>query len=230
VVFPQDIGLTVVNRSYLPGQTQCPPSWDSVVIDGRQLGPVVRVSGSANSTLKGFTIQNGLYDAFGGGVLCTAGAILDNRVQYNSADWGGGGIYCYAYGDVIQVCDNLVEYNTSPAGAGGGLLVHGRPPVEIRRNVIRYNTAWTNGGGIRFSYIQPGEPFLEQDASITDNLVAGNHVTGPDPRGGGIYALDWPQTARRNVVTDNDVVAKGVYFYRLESPGFTDTKKAVVMR
>ena len=38
VVFPQNISLTVVNRSFLGG-TQCPPSWDRVVIDGLQNGP-----------------------------------------------------------------------------------------------------------------------------------------------------------------------------------------------
>jgi hypothetical protein len=38
VVFPQNISLTVVNRSFLD-TTLCSPSWDRVVIDGLQNGP-----------------------------------------------------------------------------------------------------------------------------------------------------------------------------------------------
>ncbi|MCX6841347.1 MAG: hypothetical protein NTX53_03555 [candidate division WOR-3 bacterium] len=38
VVFPQNISLTVVNRSFL-GTTPSPPSWDRVVIAGLPNGP-----------------------------------------------------------------------------------------------------------------------------------------------------------------------------------------------
>jgi flagellar hook assembly protein FlgD len=44
-------------------------------------------------------------------------------------------------------------------------------------------------------------------------------------RNAGNYSLIW-----RGTDNNNSKVASGVYFYRMETPGFTDTKKMLLMK
>jgi|GEM_PF-3351570 len=115
--------LVVASRCFLPGWTGCEPTYDSVIIDGQQLGRVVTMTGSADAVLKGFTIQHGHTSGYGGGVNCNAGSVLKNHIRYNGAVLGGGGVY---YGNWINancwIEDNVIEHDTAPGG-GGGILV-----------------------------------------------------------------------------------------------------------
>jgi len=198
----------VVNRSFLPGATGYDSSWEHVVIDGGQQGAVVTIGSSATSAvLKGFTIQNGLNNGSGGGVACFAGSVLKNHIQNNSTEMDGGGVCCDPYGAPILICDNLVEHNSAPTGAGGGIAVLGWPTIEIRRNFVSYNTAEYFGGGIYLFCVQPGFP--QPYDGITDNTVEDNTLTATGATGSGVYAQNWPQAARRNVVRFN--YQDGVY-------------------
>jgi hypothetical protein len=85
--------LTVASRCFLPGWTGCTPTYDSVVIDGQQLGPVVTMTGSEDAVLKGFTIQHGHTSGYGGGVNCNAGSVLKNHILDDYSATGGGGVY-----------------------------------------------------------------------------------------------------------------------------------------
>jgi hypothetical protein len=195
--------ILVVNRSFLPnGGTGYDSSWEHVKIDGGQQGGVVTIGSSATSAvLKGFTIQNGLNTGSGGGVACFAGSVLKNHILYNSTEMDGGGVCCDPCGDPILICDNLIEHNSAPTGSGGGIAVLGWPTIEIRRNIVSYNTAEYFGGGIYLFCVQPGFP--EPYDGITDNMVESNTLTAVGATGSGVYAQDWPQAARRNVVRWN---------------------------
>ncbi|HTW91607.1 MAG TPA: right-handed parallel beta-helix repeat-containing protein [bacterium] len=204
--------LVVASRCFLPGWQGCTPTWDSVVIDGRDSGPVVTMTGSENSVVKGFTIRNGRASAgFGGGVTCNAGSILNNHILGCYSDSGGGGVYYGGWwvGD-CWIEDNLIENNSAPGGGGGILVWAGH--CNIHRDTVRHDTTVNRGGGIELFYHDPwGALVSSLDTSITGNVVDSNHLTGSNPEGGGILAWNWPYAARRNVVRGND--SNGIYVY-----------------
>ncbi|HTW91604.1 MAG TPA: right-handed parallel beta-helix repeat-containing protein [bacterium] len=203
--------LVVASRCFLPGWTGCTPTYDSVVINGQQLGSVVTMAGSEDDVLEGFTIRNGSASGYGGGVICNEGSILNNHILDNFAELGGGGLFFGNYAGACWIHDNLIEDN-STSGYGGGILVHARG-CSIRRDTVRNNTASNRGGGINlvFQSEDGGSLTPPPDDSVTDNVVVGNHLTTSDALGGGILAWGYPMAARRNVVMDND--SNGVYVY-----------------
>ena len=85
--------LVVASRCFLPNWQGCTPTWDSVVIDGGQSGPVVSMGGSDDAVLTGFTIQNGFNYSSGGGVNCGKGHILKNHILNNYSASRGGGVF-----------------------------------------------------------------------------------------------------------------------------------------
>lgn len=87
--------ITVVNRSYIPNQVGYDSSWDHVVIYATQNGPVVAMTGSDSTVLKGFTIQNGFSYTSGGGVNCGKGHILKNHIRNNYTASRGGGVFYF---------------------------------------------------------------------------------------------------------------------------------------
>ncbi|MBN2465081.1 right-handed parallel beta-helix repeat-containing protein, partial [candidate division WOR-3 bacterium] len=203
--------LVVASRCFLPNWQGCTPTWDSVVIDGGQSGPVVSMGGSDDAVLTGFTIQNGFNYSSGGGVNCGKGHILKNHIRNNYTASRGGGVFFGNWAGKCWIDDNLIENNTALMG-GGGIEVEAKC-CYIRRNVVMGNTTPNYGGGMRLLYYDPMQtgPLPNPDDSVTDNVVVANHLTGSDPKGGGILAWEWPRPARRNVVTDND--SNGVYVH-----------------
>jgi parallel beta-helix repeat protein len=149
--------------------------------------------------------------------------VLKNHILDNYSATGGGGVYFGNYVGDCWIEDNKIEEDTSPGG-GGGIFVHARN-CSIRRNVITNNRTVNRGGGIKLEYdLGQGGPYPSTaDTNITDNLIVSNHLTGSDPKGGGILAWDWPRAARRNVVKDND--SNGIYV-RVENVGALDMGNA----
>ncbi len=131
----------------------------------------------SNSVLKGFTIMNGFAD-FGGGIYCggVTPRIEGNRIMNNSAERGGGGIFCPS----ATIVGNLITGNASLDGPGGGIWALTRPIIE--RNLITGNAAlgdWC-GGGV---YID------NAFGTVKGNVICGNRAC----EGGGVLFCD-PQT------------------------------------
>jgi parallel beta-helix repeat protein len=198
---------------------------EATIIDGNQAGSVVTfVSGEGpSSVLRGFTLQRGLAAFDGGGMnilsssptvvgniitdnrACTGGAgisarfssarIEGNLITNNSGSFcsgiSGGGISVGGAGQV-QIIDNVITGNSASSGFGGGIELFAAGAPTIRGNVIRANTA-SFGGGI--------DIVNNSDASIVQNLIVGNQVTG---QGGGIYWLV-PSDARGPLLVNNTV-------------------------
>lgn len=199
---------------------------EATIIDGNQAGSVVTfVSGEGpSSVLRGFTLQRGLAGFDGGGMnilsssptvvgniitdnrACTGGAgisarfssarIEGNLITNNSGSFcsgiSGGGISVVGAGQV-QIIDNVIIGNSASSGDGGGIELFAAGAPTIRGNVIRANAA-AFGGGIRI--------VNNSDASIVQNLIVGNQVTG---QGGGIYWLV-PSDARGPLLVNNTIV------------------------
>ncbi|MCF7920385.1 MAG: hypothetical protein K9N06_10795 [Candidatus Cloacimonetes bacterium] len=98
----------------------------STIIDGNQTGCCVAVHNEENAgtTLRGFTITNGI-------------GYLDGSRRY------GGGIY--ATNVEVQIINCIIEYNS--ARCGGGIQIEGGQ-VSLAGSTIRYNQASKLGGGI----------------------------------------------------------------------------------
>ncbi|MCX6841349.1 MAG: right-handed parallel beta-helix repeat-containing protein [candidate division WOR-3 bacterium] len=250
VAFRQDINLTVVNRSFLPGGTQCPATWDSVYIVAESAGPTVSMAFGVlppllpHATLRGFTIRNPYGAQKGAGILAGNGKVTIEHCHIDScvADSNGGGIY-YAYTlpvysppDTVKVCSCLVENcramgTATSNGRGGGIFVavaaYGSPVIQGNR--VLGNHAGRFGGGLYVSQWDANNPPQDPpaDTMMSDNWF---EFDTAGVSGGGIYTDNCQGYAKRNVVVSNQ--PDGFYLYHpspatpplllgtADSPGF----------
>lgn len=108
------------------------------IIDGNGSGHVVYL-GSGNSTLEGFTIQNGASQNIGGGIYCfiSSPTINNCTIADNIAAHSGGGIYCSSSSPAITDCRIL----RNAAGNGGGIFCTGSSSPTITHCIIDGNSA-----------------------------------------------------------------------------------------
>lgn len=168
------------------------------VILGSGSGPTVTFAGTESEacTLHSFVITGGLADHGGG--ICggdethhTRARIVNNLIQANQAEKGGGLAYCDGTilantiaqnhadsdGGGLYSCDGTIQANTivvNTANAGGGLYdCNGL----IRNNTITDNSVIQMGGGLCFC-----------DGTISSNRITGNKVTSNFGGGGGMFS------------------------------------------
>lgn len=112
------------------------------IIDGQSARPCIQ--GANGAVLDGFTVQNGLAQYYGGGMLNegTAPRIIHCIFKQNSASYGGA-IYNLKASPSIMECTFLA--NTASDGAG--IYDYASTPV-ISNCVFDQNTARYSGGGI----------------------------------------------------------------------------------
>ena len=165
---------------------------EATVIDGRQMGSVVRMTGGGS--VDGFTIRNGRAPA-GGGIVLTgheAVSIKNNIVELNVAgiefDSGLGGGICALDAFYVSVNDNTIRNNYS-GYLGGGVSLEGIAGCEMRRNQILSNEARVGGGGAQIT-----------DVIATDNIIA-NNIGGFG--GGGLMAGGGALQVTNNTVAHN---------------------------
>jgi hypothetical protein len=170
----------------------------STIIDGQQVGSVVRFSGSENNscTLQGFTITGGnghvppgYIDKLGGGICGgdihnqTKASIVSCIITGNTADTGGGLCYC---GGTISNC--TISDNTGKWG-GGVAWCHGL----ISNCVISGNSAVHLGGG-----------FYSCTGTIKNCTINDNVGIPPYGDGGGISScISGTGTVENCLITSN---------------------------
>jgi hypothetical protein len=102
--------------------------------------------------------------------------ILNNVIQDNEAQEGGGGIYGYWY--VSPDMENNKIIGNSGGEEGGGIfLIHASSP-ELTNNMIALNTAERGAGVYINAHCSP---------SLMNNTISHNEALGAQPQGGGIY-------------------------------------------
>lgn len=128
----------------------------------------------------------------GGGIYVSAGRVISNTIQNNSASGQGGGIQAIG----SEIIGNSVLDNTAGSN-GGGIYAEGS---TLTGNTVSGNrggrepTTGTNAGGGIYS----------NGSDLTGNQVSGNSVSNAfdwNAIGGGIYAIGG--TLSRNTVTGN---------------------------
>jgi parallel beta-helix repeat protein len=136
----------------------------------------------------------------GGGVSVQFGfpLIRGNVIRGNQARGGsGGGIAMSGQPPgQAQILDNLIEDNIVFSGDGGGISLSNAGSPVIRGNIIRGNRA----GGILPCSLGGGISLRNSDASIVQNLIAGNR-TGC---GGGIGWFGRGPLVINNTIVNND--------------------------
>ncbi|MEW6536821.1 MAG: right-handed parallel beta-helix repeat-containing protein [Candidatus Auribacterota bacterium] len=129
------------------------------------------VTGDDNSTLDGFTIQNGSATN-GGGVYinATSPTISNCRITDNTASYGGG-VYIYNASPTIISC--TIDLNEG--GTGGGIYLEDATALFITDCTIENNTAqattWYPYGGAFYAEDSSG---IMTNCTINDNLCQAN--------------------------------------------------------
>ncbi|MBT5382164.1 MAG: DUF1565 domain-containing protein [Phycisphaerae bacterium] len=131
---------------------------EETIIDGEGARRVVQCAGGegADTIIEGFTITGGSADYNGGGIYCynSSPTITDCTISGNTADYGGG-IYCNYYSSAtITGC--TISGNTA-TNSGGGIFCWGGSPT-LTDTVVCENApdnifgSWTDGGGMCLAY------------------------------------------------------------------------------
>ncbi len=208
----------IVATTTIDGSTPSDPNFGSVVL--------FRSGENNNSILAGFTITGGT-----GSWLPVAWSL--HQVYWNRC---GGGILCY------NMSEPTIEKNVfinNLAGQGGGIYVYGdpvnpdnpsNPPVHVKP-IIADNTFINNTAVIEHGFIPPDTNypvyddgdggaivgFQGVDATITGNLVMGNHA---QYYGGGIHLRQWSNglVAENEIADNNAALGAGIHITYTSCP------------
>jgi hypothetical protein len=184
---------TIVLRGGYDSTFADPPDGEEnpSILDARDEGRVIRITGDISPTVEGFVITGGNATGLGGGFH-----------EGTSAD-AGGGIYVQSAAPLIV--NNVISGNTASnlrttAGQGGGIGMRGvSASTVISGNEVIGNTASTGfkgqGGGICLTF---------GVATISNNQVTTNTgSTADSSSGGGLYVSDSEGTITGNVLRSN---------------------------
>ena len=156
----------------------------STIIDGSELGSVVKFVNEEDSTSKliGFTIQNGNGEkhglfgtgnddkTLGGGIYCYySSPILRNlKIINNTGTDQGGGIHLYYCKERWVVMENIIVENNTSVDDGGGIMIYNKSKAIIRNSKILNNSSFF-GGGIKCAKFS--------SAMVENSLIAYNQAT-----------------------------------------------------
>lgn len=173
----------------------------------------------SSPTISHNTISGNSAEYGGGGIYCEPGSrsmISNNTITGNSAKYSGGGIYCSDSRPTIS--NNTISRNSAESRGGGGIYCeYGSNPM-ISNNTITENSAEHRGGGIYCYYLS--------SPSISNNSISGNSVV---LEGGGIHCNYYSSpTINNNSISDNSATGEygmggGIYCYYYSSPTITNT-------
>lgn len=151
-------------------------------------------------------IENNSTDGSGGGIWVSRSAVVDNTVSGNTADSKGGGIYA----SFALVHDNRITANKSPEGSG----VYGESNSSFIGNDITGNTCRDkNGGAVYLNYWG----LSLHNKHFMNNLIEGN--TSEDKDGTGGICVSGEMDFKNNAISRNT----GIQLYNLNP--FSDVVK-----
>ena len=226
----------VISRSVLlsggHAPSSSPISWTRsisnfpTIVDGRQLGSVLTITGYVNALVSGLTLTNGraglgggihiehawvtLNDDIiignsatgahgsGGGLYALASTLTINKTHFldNTATDWGGGLYLLRSYATI---DQATFAHNSVVGGGGGLFAE-QAVLDLSHSAVISNTADCCGGGVGGQHAT---------LVLNHNQVSYNRVDPASSLGGGIYARESAVHINANTVTDNRALAGG---------------------
>ncbi|HFD40704.1 MAG TPA: DUF11 domain-containing protein, partial [Anaerolineae bacterium] len=207
------------------------PSAYPTVLDARQQGRVLYITGAISPTVEALHLTGGRTEDKGGGgyILSAAATISGCRIYGNSVDVAsssmgpahGGGLYldhspATLTGNTIS--DNTVEAsegdNSGPRARGGGLYLD-HSPATLTGNTISDNTAMASGFGDPGPRAFGGGLYLDHSlATLTGNTFQGNKARArgqarPFAMGGGIYLSNSDAPLSGNTFIGNEAWSGG---------------------
>ncbi len=149
-------------------------------------GGGLHITGDADLTVNGGTVNGNFASAEGGGLWNGAGtmtvtgtSILGNTASGDAPDQGGGGIFNLR-GELFVVEGTIIRNNVADgaAGSGGGILNDSAATLTINTATIANNTAVRAGGGIED---------VSGDATVVtiNNAVLNGNTAASSPGNGG---------------------------------------------
>ncbi len=220
------------------------PITQSTILDAREQGRVLYVSGDIAPTIEGLHFTGGSAYGYpgpgskyrGGGVcIVTATATIRNCQVLSNVAWSGGGVLLW-FSDAI-LDGNTIFSNTADGYGGGVCLLHS--DATLTGNTISLNTvsgdASNNGGGGLYLYESPatlagntifsntssyqgGGLYLDgSDATLIANNISFN-VAHDD--GGGVALWYSEATLTGNTIFSNTATGRGGGLHRVNYPEF----------
>jgi hypothetical protein len=153
------------------------------IIDGDTVSTVIYLSGLADidttTVIRGFTIQNGYGDPYGGGIYLVNSSpkIENNTIRYNYATQLGGGICCIDT-SLPLIINNTITMDSAGWGGGGVACIDSSGPT------ITGNTIITNWGGYGGGIYCADSGCVITGNQIIDNTAGASGFAGD---GGGIF-------------------------------------------
>ena len=179
------------------------------VLDGGANGRVVRIDGSANPIIEGFTIRNGLLNGQGAGVFVGGGsATLRNNVIANNTSINAIGAAVYvsavAHADIIS---NTIRFNN------GNAIIAVEGTATIAYNIIHSNVG--SFGVIR--------NYFDSSMAVIGNLIFANQAN----QGGGIHVQEEALLVNNTIVDNSASTNGGGIFIALGTNVITITNNIV---
>ena len=150
-----------------------------------------------NSTLESNDADtSGNNKGYGGGIYVTGGSttVRGSKIQSNTSDHDGGGIYMINAGASTTIEHSTITSNTA-GNYGGGIDVALTARLTITNSTIAENTAASAGGGISVA----GSNNTLSHVSIVDNISNGSSNTIPS----GLYIWTPGALSLRNSLIAN---------------------------
>lgn len=146
----------------------------AAIIDAQGLSQGMFILGT-NSLVEGFTIRNGVFTTYGGGIaIGQACTVRDCLVTSNRATAAGGiVIYTEATNALVENC--TIASNQATNGAGGGVVLYANSHGRLNHCVIRDNVSSSYAGGV----------WIDQDGMVSNCWIWGNQAISG--YGGGVY-------------------------------------------
>ena len=155
----------------------------NTIIDGANLDRIFDVVTTGPVSIQTLTIQNGLADDFGGGILCAtqfADITLDQVNVDNCEALSGGGISMSFINISLAMTSCSVTNNMATIGSGGGLEFYGSS-MMVTDCVFNNNMSGSTGGGAEINTAGGTVSFLRTCfVSNSTALLGGgiNHLNG----------------------------------------------------
>ncbi len=148
----------------------------NTVIDGNQIGSVVKFNWCDEIVLTGFTITNGSAED-GGGIYCDhSNPVLSNLIVRENTAEDGGGLYCIESNPILE---NIMISGNKASSNGGGIKCNKSNP-DLKNVTICANSASDYGGGISFSESSPHFDTNNRCNIYLNKASAGNDLLAED--------------------------------------------------
>lgn len=188
-----------------------------VVLDGDILGdgngpgsntdnPYHVVTANNNSTIDGFTIQNGVAngagsDGQGGGMYVNNAVVTVGNVIFQNNDGQGGGLFVSGAASAGTIIANSSFNNNSSSSDGGGMFTQNGANPILNSVTFTSNTAANTGGGMSN---------LNSSPNLTIVTFTSNTVTTGAAGGGAIHNDNSsPTLTSCNFVSNSAALASG---------------------